>query len=291
MTKFIFTLVLLAAAWRFFSLSGKNEPGWERNQDSKGSRLYGEALSWEEAKTLFPVYVSAYLTDVDTGKRFQVQRRGGTYHADVQPLTAEDTRVLRGIYGDRWSWQRRAVVLEAGFRRIAASINGMPHGAGKIRGNDFPGHFCVHFLNSRTHASGKVDTAHQMMVWKAAGQPEKPFLQAGPEQAVWLVFTAFDQDDAGIASLGLDDSEASYWLVGQKMLGRLPRMAIDKLSLLEKEAGADCKVYRLQLSLYYPGESGKRTRSGEIAVARNGLAGRWLLKSDSLRAIVDQNLK
>ena len=54
----------------------------------------------------------------------------------------------------------------------AASMNGMPHGTGSITTNNFDGHHCIHFLNSRTHTGNRWDTQHQAMVQKAykAGQ-------------------------------------------------------------------------------------------------------------------------
>jgi hypothetical protein len=46
-------------------------------------------------------------------------------------------------------------------------MNGMPHGGQTIRGNNFRGQFCIHFLGSRVHRSGKVDTSHQSMIEQA----------------------------------------------------------------------------------------------------------------------------
>ena len=36
-------------------------------------------------------------------------------------------------------------------------MNGMPHGTTTISSNNFDGHFCIHFKNSKTHESDKVD--------------------------------------------------------------------------------------------------------------------------------------
>jgi len=130
---------------------------------------FGELMHWDEAKLYFAMYCRAEVIDVETGKSFRVQRRGGTYHADCQPLTREDTRVMKEIYGE-WSWKRRAIIVVVGGKRIAASMAGMPHGAGQIKDNDFPGHFCIHFFGSRVHASGKVDPEHQKRVLEAAGK-------------------------------------------------------------------------------------------------------------------------
>ena len=53
---------------------------------------------------------------------------------------------------------------------LAASINGMPHGGGSIADNNFEGHICIHFLNSRTHGTDNVDPDHQNAVGEAAGK-------------------------------------------------------------------------------------------------------------------------
>ncbi|MGI6513378.1 MAG: hypothetical protein GX052_10025 [Syntrophomonadaceae bacterium] len=130
---------------------------------------FGELMPWDEVKAYFAMYCRAEIIDLETGKSFRVQRRGGRYHADCQPLTRDDTRVMKEIYGE-WSWERRAIIVVVGGRRIAASMAGMPHGAGLIKDNDFPGHFCVHFWGSKVHATGKVDPEHQRRVLEAAGK-------------------------------------------------------------------------------------------------------------------------
>lgn len=127
-----------------------------------------EMLSWKQAEKLFPRKSSAVMVDVDTGLKVNIYRYGGTLHADIEPKTSKDTATLKKIYGGKWSWTRRAVILEVGGRRIAASINGMPHGGQDIRNNDFDGQICMHFLDSRVHNSNKVCPDHQAMVRKAA---------------------------------------------------------------------------------------------------------------------------
>ncbi|MGE5415958.1 MAG: hypothetical protein ACM3UZ_04215 [Acidobacteriota bacterium] len=131
---------------------------------------FGELIAWPVVKNIFTMYSEAEVIDFETGKHFRVQRRAGSNHADVQPLTSDDTRVMKEIFQGKWTWERRAAVVVVGGRRIAASMNGQPHGAGAIKGNDFPGHFCLHFLGSKTHATGKVDIDHQKMVLKAGGK-------------------------------------------------------------------------------------------------------------------------
>ncbi len=127
-----------------------------------------ELLHWDVANKVFKS--RATIIDVATGLSFQVQRRGGHNHADIEPLTSADTAILKRIYGGVWSWARRAVIVVTGGRRIAASINGMPHGGEAITGNGFNGHICLHFLGSRTHASNSLDADHQRMVQAAVGR-------------------------------------------------------------------------------------------------------------------------
>jgi len=180
----------------------------EHLASSKPEKLYGEFLTWTEARKYFNKYSSATVIDLDTGMQFNVQRRGGTYHADVQPLTAEDTATMKAIYNGKWSWKRRAVIVELeNGRKIAASMNGMPHGRGAIAGNNFKGHSCIHFRDSTTHGSRKVDLAHQMMVWKAANVVEKQIKTLGPEDSIKLFFTAIDQGEMKLAGSLLDGEE------------------------------------------------------------------------------------
>lgn len=127
-------------------------------------------LSWEKAKTIFPVGEVAQVIDWETGLSFGVYRYGGSLHADCEPCAPEDTAVLFALYQGQWSWERRAVQVLIGDYLIAGSINGMPHGRYTIKNNYFPGHFCLHFYESRLHKNSKIDRAHQEMVLAAAGE-------------------------------------------------------------------------------------------------------------------------
>ncbi|UNC91884.1 LysM peptidoglycan-binding domain-containing protein [Candidatus Contubernalis alkaliaceticus] len=131
---------------------------------------FGEYLEWPYASMLFNVGATATITDVATGLKFRVKRLGGGNHADVEPLTSQDTETLRRIYGGSWSWNTRAILVEVGGRYIAASMNGMPHSIQTIYNNNFNGHICVHFLNSRTHNTNSVCPNHAAMVRRAAGR-------------------------------------------------------------------------------------------------------------------------
>lgn len=168
-------------------------------QELEKKNPYGEFMSWDAVDEVFRLYDKARVIDFETGLGFTAQRRAGKMHADVQPLTAEDSAVMKKIYDGRWSWKRRAIILEVRGRRIAASMNGMPHGAGAISGNAFDGHFCIHFRDSRLHTN-RVDPAHQLMVWKAAGKVGDMLVGAAPEQILRVMMTAVEQDDKVLAA-------------------------------------------------------------------------------------------
>ena len=134
------------------------------------ARGTAKEMDWwtSDIQTIFARGVVAQITDVETGLSWREVRNGGTNHADCQPLTAADTAVMKRVYGGTWSWNRRAVFVTIDGVNYAASINGMPHGSDSIPDNDFDGHHCIHFTNSRTHGSNKLCPLHQAAVKKAA---------------------------------------------------------------------------------------------------------------------------
>jgi len=112
----------------------------------------------------------ATITDVDTGLTWTVVRRGSTNHADVEPISDADTAIMQqAVAGEdgNWTYIRHAVIVTINGKRYAASIYTEPHGDSSVSANDYSGHFCVHFLNSRTHGTDRVDEGHQKMVMKA----------------------------------------------------------------------------------------------------------------------------
>ena len=142
------------------------------------------ALHWNYASSVFPRYSTAKIIDVVTQKTFYVKRTFGRNHADVEPLTKEDTYIIRTLWGGSDSWERRAVIVVIDGYKIAASMNGYAHagldrypvlatvnnrsgGFGRginldmVKGNGVDGHFCLHFYGSRTHGSGRVNSQHQ----------------------------------------------------------------------------------------------------------------------------------
>ncbi|MDF2540409.1 MAG: putative peptidoglycan-binding protein [Herbinix sp.] len=155
-------------------------------------------LDWfKEVRYLWARGENATITDVETGKTFQLRRTYGTNHADVEPLTKEDSAIIKELWNG-WSWNRRAVVVEVNGNIIAGSLAAMPHagvdsapasatvrgrsggyGWGSnldaVKGNGASGVLDLHFKNSRTHGSNSVNKAHQDMIKKAAEYIEKNY--------------------------------------------------------------------------------------------------------------------
>ncbi|MDD5016781.1 MAG: SH3 domain-containing protein [Eubacteriales bacterium] len=121
--------------------------------------------TWDEIDKQWKKGTTALVTDVKTGLQYTAYRFGGWYHADCEPYTAADTAIMLEIFGGEWSWNRRAiwVTLSNGVT-YAASQHGMPHMVDVIAGNNFPGHFCIHFNDSKVHETSAECPRHQACV-------------------------------------------------------------------------------------------------------------------------------
>lgn len=133
---------------------------------------------------------TATIYDIATGMSFNIMRTYGYNHADCEPLTSQDTYIMKKIYSGYFSWDRKSVIVYANGYAIAASMAGMPH-AGRddkpanvyvynrsegygygtnldmIKNNSMNGVFDLHFLNSKTHATNRVEPRHQEAIAEA----------------------------------------------------------------------------------------------------------------------------
>lgn len=142
-----------------------------KTSSSSSSKTYKtETLDWfkDDVTRVIPKNARFTIKDVSTGKTFEAVRWSGSNHIDAEPRTASDTKTMKAIYGGSWSWRRRPILIMYNGHVYAASMNGMPHGTSTISGNNFNGHFCIHFKNSKTHETKKVDSEHQNAVDRAA---------------------------------------------------------------------------------------------------------------------------
>ncbi|KUP08881.1 hypothetical protein Q73_04305 [Bacillus coahuilensis m2-6] len=156
-------------------------------------------LEWEYVDQLLPKESTFTVLDIETGERFDVQRRAGSNHIDAQPLTVHDTNKMKKIFHGEWSWNRRAVFVEYEQVLIPASIHGMPHGGGALQ-NNFPGHTCIHFIGSTTHGSGKADLSHQLMIIKATGKLQAYIQSLQPKDTVKALLLSLKNRDHQVAN-------------------------------------------------------------------------------------------
>ncbi|UQD52427.1 hypothetical protein C0971_10710 [Bacillus methanolicus] len=239
-------------------------------------RKVAEMLSWKEVNELLPKYSKFVAHDLETGMEFKVQRRAGNAHADVQPLTPKDTKIMKQIYNGNWSWKRRAIIIKKGKRRIAASMHGMPHGAGALE-NNFPGHFCIHFYGSTTHRTSNMDLSHKLMILKAADRLQAYLSSASPYDVISAYIAGFKQQDEKIVkSISLQKIE---W---KKILPNVENASLIHMSVMP------AKDLKEELVLLVPVEvewfvrgEGKRKYKGKIHVVRFSPYGPWKIDSIS----------
>lgn len=127
-----------------------------------------ELLDWSEVKGIFTTGVDAQIYDVRTGMTYYVRSFSNGQHADVEPVTKEDTAIMLQTYNGKWKWDPRPVWVTINGRTIAASINGMPHGGGVNNSNGMNGQVCLHFRGSTTHNGNKsFERDHQDAITEA----------------------------------------------------------------------------------------------------------------------------
>lgn len=219
-----------------------------------------QMLPWKEAKEHLPKFKKFTVLDVDTGKRFDVQRRAGSEHADVQPLTKEDTKTMKEIYNGNWSWKRRAIIVISDGEWIAASMHGMPHGAGALS-NNFPGHFCIHFFGSTTHRTNSMDLSHKLMILKAAGKLDEYMAISDPEKVSAAFIAGLKQQDAYLLSL------VALNKIDDKAIRSIENVKLTSIGHLEK--GNTALVVNLPIQVdWYIKSKGKKSYRGSIRLVR-----------------------
>lgn len=232
------------------------------------AKHYGELLPWEEASLVLPKFSTFTVLDVMSGLSFEGQRRAGSHHADVQPLTKTDSATLKSIYGGKWSWDRRAVLVKLNGRTLAASMHGMPHGGDGIPGNDFNGHFCIHFLGSVTHGSRSVDPAHQVMVHRAAGLLTDYVSKLSPWALIDVWISGAHQGDLQLLQVTTGQEQAMH-VRSMRRLSKLQEQ--DTSQLLELDTAVDVSVTSARAGL-----SNRRVR---FHLERASLQDRWYIRS------------
>lgn len=238
-----------------------------------------EMMPWEEANQVLPKYTKFTVKDVETGKQFRVQRRAGSQHADVQPLTSKDTAIMKKIYNGKWSWKRRAIIVIKDQEKIAASMHGMPHGAGALK-NNFPGHFCIHFFGSTTHRTNHMDLSHKLMIYKAAGKLKEYLAGADPYEVVNAYVVGLKEQDRNIATL-ITLQPVQWKDVFREIENiRITRMTVLPVEDLQQELQVSVPV---EIDMYGTNIGSKRFRSN-IQLIRFSQLDQWRVDSSSFLA-------
>ena len=153
--------------WSKVSADGKT--GYIKSEYlTEAGNFEAELLEWAAVKNLLKTYTPIQIIDVRTGLTYNMQSFSNGLHADVEPLTKEDTEILKKTFNNKWQWVTRPVLAIINGRTIAASINGMPHGGGTISNNGMNGQVCLHFLGSKMHnGNTSFERSHQADVMEA----------------------------------------------------------------------------------------------------------------------------
>jgi hypothetical protein len=115
-----------------------------------------ELMEWGDVKSIFPIGVAVKILDVRTGLTYYVKSFSNGMHADVEPVTTEDTAIMKSTYNNHWDWDGRPVWVTVNGHTIAAAINGMPHGGGVNENNGMDGQVCLHFKGSTVHNGNMI---------------------------------------------------------------------------------------------------------------------------------------
>ena len=87
-----------------------------------------------------------------SGKSFTIRFYSLGRHADSEPLTYDDTKIMNSAFGaPSWNINIVYVKLPSG-KWTLASMHNRPHLSGAINNNGFGGHLCVHFFRDMDEA-------------------------------------------------------------------------------------------------------------------------------------------
>lgn len=190
---------------------------------------------------------------------------------------------MKGIYNGKWSWKRRSIIVIAKGRRIAASMHGMPHGAGALK-NNFPGHFCIHFYGSKTHRTSSMDLSHKLMILKAAGKLDSYFSEADPYELVNAYFAALKQHDPKI--INYVTLQALDW---PSIMPAVENVTVSRMSVLpDEDIDEELTLsVAVEVALQLRG-IGPRRYNGTITLVRFSPWGQW--KVDSKQFLEESNI-
>ena len=152
----------------------KSEPGNNGGSFGNGpSKSQIKLQMWyTEIKPTIKSGQTVLVYEPSSGSSFRLRFYSLGRHADSEPLTAQDTAIMKAAWGGKFSWDEKPVyVLLPSGTWVLASMHCMPHLSGSIKDNDFDGHLCVHFPRTMEETIRNGDTKngvrHQKDIRKA----------------------------------------------------------------------------------------------------------------------------
>ncbi len=107
------------------------------------------SLDWNEIQYILPSQFE--IIDLENENLFHAEFLGGINHADIKPLDDKEANLKQEI--------RPVLVKLSENAYLPASLFAYPHG--------FESHICLHFKNSKTHGTNKIDQTHQKTIKNA----------------------------------------------------------------------------------------------------------------------------
>lgn len=142
-----------------YEINNYYESEYENNQTHTNKILN---LDWSGIDCLIHNDSEFEVIDIETEQTFYVKRIGGTNHADITAVSQNDFETIKNLY--TLSWQRHPVLVKLNdYSYLPASLVSYPHGF-EDENKIMNGHFCLHFKNSKTHGTNRIDDEHQKCV-------------------------------------------------------------------------------------------------------------------------------
>ena len=107
-------------------------------------------------------YCTVY--DFSTGYSWKLRIMTKDAHMDAEPATAEDTAIMLKAFGNKTTWNPKAVwVTFSDGKTYIGSTHDVPHSPQHLTNNNFAGHLCVHFPipMSKAESIGSYAVSHQ----------------------------------------------------------------------------------------------------------------------------------
>ncbi len=113
-----------------------------------GERI--QLLHWfDEVKPSVRTGQNLKVYEPDSGISFTLYVMSRGRHADVEPLTADDTEKMMNAWGGKEDWTPKDVYVRLPDGRwTLAVMHNVAHGSQVIQGNNYDGQNCVHFLRN-----------------------------------------------------------------------------------------------------------------------------------------------